>query len=332
MKTALLTAAICLLAGRAAAQDGWRAVSRSQADLWFHGVALVGFQGFGAGELYDPRYSARVRQAKSGLGVESELDRSAPILLDAFRSDSTFEVMHFVPLYFGAAGRLEMLDALKGLVTDPEEAVEHASPAARFGTAAVAAVLTTPEQLRILGQFISALESEWSAFYREYRSDSLAGELENATAATQQWLERMGNSLEPYLGARKLSRGLLVISPAVGSDGRLFAGDPQQDGDNLVVVGPAWGEDGAGYRALREWCFPAGRAAVSVADPAAGRHQAEMVSGRAAVHCGAMLLRRVAPQSLAAYYRAFGVADLAGLEAIFPLGAGLSDALKAEIP
>jgi len=332
MKTALLTVVICLLAGRAAAQDGWRAVSRSSADLWFHGVALVGFQGFGAGELYDPQYAARVRQAKDGLGIASELDRSAPRLLDAFRNDSTFEVVHFVPLYFGAVGRLEMLDALRGLVTDPDQAVELASPAARFGTAAVAAVVTTPQQRQVLGQFISALESEWSIFYRDYRSDSLAVEIERATVATQQWLERMGDSFEPYLDAQRLSRGLLVISPAVGSDGRLFVGDPRQDGDNLVVVGPAWGEEGAGYRALREWCFPAGRAAVSVADPVASRHQAEMVSGRAAVHCGATLLGRVAPQSLAAYYRAFGVTDSAGLETSFPLGTGLSDALKAEVP
>ncbi len=312
--------ALALLAAPLQSQQGWRAVSRSQADLWFHGLALVGFQGFGAGELYDAGYASRVRAAKASLGGESELDREAQRLLTAFQADSAFEVFHFVPLYFGAAGRLEMLDALKGLAEDPPSAVAQASPAARFGTAAVAAVLSEPHHLSTLGDFVAALESEWTSFFRDFRADSLVPALESAIGDSQLLLDNWNGSLEEYLGPNKLSRGMLVISPPVGSDGRLFQGDPARESDNVAVVGGVG--QAAAYRVVREWCFPAARQAVQAAGPSE-RHEAELASGRTAIRCGAILLGESAPDHVGPYLKAFGVSSSEELAEAFPVSRGV---------
>ena len=55
-------------AQESAAEPGsWRVLPLPHVDLWYHGLAVTGFDGSGPDPLYDPSYRARVREVKEGL-------------------------------------------------------------------------------------------------------------------------------------------------------------------------------------------------------------------------------------------------------------------------
>jgi hypothetical protein len=81
-------------------QHAWPLVEVPYVDLWFHGLALVGFRGFGPPPLYDPGCATRIRRAKDSLGISlTALDHRPEWLRTAFEEDSCFDVLHFVPMY-----------------------------------------------------------------------------------------------------------------------------------------------------------------------------------------------------------------------------------------
>lgn len=330
MALAALTAA-----GGSAQERHWSVGSSAQVDLWYHGLAVVGFQGFGAVPLYEPGYAAAVGAAKRAAGLSPTLlDNRAPALLDAFRQDSIFEVLHFVPVYFGATSRVEMLDALDAVAHDPKRAPDRVVPGARPGTVILARLLTTAEERRVLADFVAALRDEWSRFFRAYRAESLLPDLDRRVAATRR---RLGGSVEPALGPFlerwHLASGVVLLSPAVGLDGRFFDGDPRSDRDNIVVVGtggpPDEGQEA--LRVVREWCYPAVRKATEESSPP-DRTAAEAESGRAAVRCGGLLLERRRPEDAADYRRVFLDAGAeptaANLARTFPIPAFLESGLE----
>ena len=112
-RTATLVAILAVLAGgafaslpdEASAQDAgaWEIRTDPFADLWFHGLATVGFHGFGAVPMYAPEL------------VDPSGGRAA--LLTAFHSDPAYEVLHFVPLFMVDAPVGPALDALGDLET-----------------------------------------------------------------------------------------------------------------------------------------------------------------------------------------------------------------------
>jgi len=286
--------------GAAGAQQGWVVRSSAQADLWFHGMAVVGFEGFTPLPLYDRSYADEVRRAKEAAGVfPTALDEIADRLQAEFERDSVFEVLHFVPLYFPAASPEEMLDALRSVAAGepPDQPVVETM----FGMNAVGAVLRSERQRRVLGDLVDALEEEWNVFLRA----RLAGRSDAAREATQRrWDSDVGPAVAGFRRQVRLASGVLMISPSLGPDGRIFAGDPRDDGDNVVAVSSVIGPEGAAaLLAVRELCFPTVSALVQRMDVGGGnRVAAELTSSRAAVRCGNLLLEAADP-GLAAEYR-----------------------------
>lgn len=152
----------------------WVFMSLPGADLWFHGMALVDPQGPGPNPLYDPAYPHEVRRAKELAGVyPTALDREAGRFREAFRRDPALEVLHFLPLYFVGAGRVEIFGTLKLLATQPTGIPRSSSPQTAMGLAAIGSVLVNPEQRVLLGESVSALEAEWeSSLGRELCSEA----------------------------------------------------------------------------------------------------------------------------------------------------------------
>lgn len=110
-----------LLASGLPAQDAsrWAMRSSASADLWFHGLAMARFTGFGAQPLYDPAYPSETRWSRERAGTApTRLEQQADGLHDDFIADSSFEVLHFLPLYMVTVDPDEMLAA----------AARHASP------------------------------------------------------------------------------------------------------------------------------------------------------------------------------------------------------------
>ena len=87
-------------AGQAAAE--WPFEDDAFAELWFHGMAVLGWHGFGALPLYRPEHAQSSRQERSNLGLPpTPLEASRGELRDALRRDEAFEILQFrAALYF----------------------------------------------------------------------------------------------------------------------------------------------------------------------------------------------------------------------------------------
>jgi hypothetical protein len=221
----------------------------------------------------------------------------------AFEADTAFEVLHFVPLYFAASDRAAMLAALRRVAEEGGAAAARLQPTEQFGAAAVAAVLRTPEQRRVLGRFVAALEQEWVGGFAT-RPGARAGE--RAVAAADSTWRQVAPALAPFLRRWRLDGGRIVVVAALGPDGRLFEGMPSARDDNAVAVAlPVETPGDAAWYAVRELCYPALREALSDVPLPSDRFAAEAMRGRAAVRLGAMLLERVAPAHAEAYRAAW---------------------------
>ena len=320
----------------------WRVLPLPHVDLWYHGLAIVGFEGSGPDPLYDPSYRARVREVKGSLGVyPSALDRGSPDFAAAFQADSAFELLHFVPLYFASAGPDRMLSAL-ARVAETGNATAN-DPVAQFGASIVAQLLPQERQRDVLLEFTRALSEEWTAWFEDAWTRSVLDRRVDLAALQSVWDQRFAGPLRPYLERHQLDQGALIVSPQVGLEGRVFSGSPADRTDNLVVVHlPPPGDqlEATLHYAVRELCFPSARLAMEAAEPMPmDRLAASARSTRAAVRCGDLLLERVAPDEAAAYRRSFvpataAASDEATREAFYvayPLNAGLEASLRAEI-
>ena len=69
---------------------GWELMSSPQVDLWYHGLALVGFDQIEGLPLYNVLYVQRVQEARDSAGVSTKLDQLAASLLDEFEDDPVF--------------------------------------------------------------------------------------------------------------------------------------------------------------------------------------------------------------------------------------------------
>jgi hypothetical protein len=314
----------------------WSPRRSSSADLWFHSLAVLGVTGFGAVPLYAADYAAAAEREKAMRGSHTLLDRRAAALRQALAEDSAFEVLHFAPLYFAGSEPVAMLDALQAVAREGPDAAAHLGPAERFGAVALGTALPSPAERRLLGELAAALEDEWLRFYRQWSARSATLRARQAEAVAQNW-RPLAVALAPYLARRHLDGGALLLSPALGADGRLFEGDPRSSTDNVVAVAvPASDTTAANavFLAVRELCYPAVRAALAVAGGVGDdRIQGERLSGRAAVRCGALLLQRYAPESEAAYERTWlAVTGEPGLfPAAFPIPEALKTALATEV-
>ncbi len=292
--------------GHAEAQRVWHVAHEPQVSLWYHGLAVLGLNG--ASRLYDGTYARRIRDEKERLGIyPTPLDRERSALRSAL-SDPAFEVLHFLPLYFVGSSRDAMSDAVRAAAGRIPTA--RVAPRARTGAQVVAEVLPTQEQRDALVRLADVLASEWNAFYGTYwQTQASARDAQTAQASTV-WLT-VQDKLAAYLRSRGLTSGVLVVSDALGPEGRILDGDPGNADDNVMAVAARDGDAPGAIvsRAIREVCFPVVRVAVDAwgGAPADPRRASEL-STRAAVRCGDLLLVRGAGE-LVSSYRNTALAD-----------------------
>lgn len=216
-------------------------------------------------------------------------------------ADERFEILHFVPLYFPSATPTALADAV-------DDAVGSGAPRAPRGQFAVGAIrraLPDAADRRRLAE-LAALAGRIAP--RPLASAQLA-------AWQAAWDSRFAAALAPFLASEQLDRGVALVVPSLGAEGRVFVGVPTDRSDNLVAVGVplnAADIDGPVYAAVRELCFPL-VSRVAESTPAfrraagAGREAARRAS-LAAVRCGAELLDLVRPSEAAGYRRHWSAA------------------------
>jgi hypothetical protein len=250
-------------------------------------MALTGTQGFGALPLYDPGYPAAVRAERARRGMAmTALERSAGEFRLAFEADSAFEMLHFLPLTAVSA--------------PPDQLLGEVVPQVGY------TLLQTPGQRATLDRFASSVRTEMSV-WRDERA-LRGGTMPAAVAAIETRWSAIAAAIGPYLARYRLTAGIILPVPGLGLDGRLV---PSSEGSPTLVAvqlprDPAGAADAA-YFAVRELCYPAVREALrqpGVQQPQ-DRREAERLSGRAAVRCGAMLLDGASPELAAGYRAAF---------------------------
>lgn len=308
----------------------WAVVDDAGADLWFHGLALVGVRGLSPLPLYSADYAEQIRAAKQAAGAyPTPLDDAIVRFRMAFERDSTLELLHFVPLYFGRVEPEALLDEL--------DAVTRGRRPRGFGAGVVADVLASRQQREVLADFVRALRDEWRLFLREYRSAQAPERTRRLNEVTPAW-QRLVPLLRPFLAARRLDGGVLLISPALGPEGRVVRGDAvARLGSTIAVWSPpgSAGRHAALFGAVREACFPLVSEMVERLRLGGGeRVAAERVSSRGAVWCGAQLIARHAPELLPEYQRVYlGAAGDPGapFDRVFHVPTELRDSIQPQV-
>lgn len=286
----------------ASAQRGWAFATSEPADLWYHGLALSGYRGFAVLPLYDPDYVERVVAAKQELGIyPTALDRMAGRMLQVLETDSVLDVLHFVPLYFPNASREDMLTAIERVA---ERRAVPAGLSVRFGAEVLARTITDPAALELLSDFVGALRQEWEVFLEAYRSQTTATYDDGLPEVISFWQFEVATHISQLLGNRRLESGVVFLSPAVGGEGRIFAGDPANPHDNVIIVGrPDAPPDEVAAAVTKEICSPIVGSVVERLGMGRDRTTAERLASIGAVRCGATLFDRFVPD-LAERYRA----------------------------
>jgi hypothetical protein len=321
--------------GTAAAQreaPQWIVRRDAFAELWYHGLATVGADDYGPLALYSASHLRSVDAAKRARGLSTRLDSSARTLRAVFAVDSSFDALHFVPLYFvGVEPGVALVVLREALESRQSTSSVPLDLAAR--ATAVARSIPGARNRQALLTFIDALAVEWRTVVRDERA------MWEPSARTlldlqQRWDARFAGPLSSYLAAGGRSKGTIVVVPALGGEGRVVS---LRGGSSVVMVSadPVAGVDDTPlFAAVRELSF----SLLDELPPArltAGRDRlaAEREREVAAVRGGALLLEAVAP-SLAPSYRRVFMTRMAGernstFEREYPLHPRTESALRA---
>lgn len=314
---AIATATVVSASPALAQGDGWRFTAPEGARAWFAVMAGTRIGGLGPLPYYRRQAAASVPDSTAR----------------AIGRDPAFEVLHFLPLYFPAANARAVSGALRAAADGRVPARGH--PAA-FTTAALTSVLPGVRQRATLA--------------------TLAGTVERAAAslpappAVARWQQRWDTAfaprLAPYLAAMRLQGGIVIVAEALGAEGRIFAGRPDDATDNVIAVttgspGSATNDepDATLFAVLRELCYPlVTRLSPSKRSGAAGRDDQAVRASNAAVRCGERLTARALPELAGDYRRQWLAftgrppsADPFVFQEAFPIDSMFDEAITAEL-
>lgn len=307
---ALLAVAAPLVAASGQGTPRWDVRSSAAVDLWYHGLALVGHEGPGPLPWYSADHVRAVRADREQRNVHTRLDRERAELGRAFRRDSTFESLHFLPLYFTGEWPERLLDIVRsvsgGDMGAGQGVTASPDPADAALAAALRRVFVTGAQRQTLRRFADALDDEWRHYLRDARARDAARTEARLRAVRARWESDVEPAVRERGGRPVAGRGTIVVSAALGAEGRLI-----RFGDAAVVAVQMPPDDEAGLASAlsvaRELCFPLARQDVSLSAPPTDRHAASDASSRAAASCGARLFAH-RPDLAGAYQALFHAA------------------------
>lgn len=293
------------LGAQPAASARWTVSAPDAALAWFNVLADWRVDGDGAFSFISPATGERT----------SPRDEA---LVGRLRNDRSRSVLHFVPLYYPSSSRGGLARALRAAV----EGAAPPEPRASFLLSALQRSMPPAARRDYLAALATALER---AAPVSPSAEQLAG-----------WQRRLDSlylpALSPYLTRERLDAGRLIVAPALGAEGRLFAATPDRS-DNLVAVGTFAGDsdpDAPMFAFVREICFPAVSRAASAARIDASSAGAARRSSVAAVRCGSALLQACLPSRVAAY-QAFWIRQAAQNGPLPRAAGGSADASTTRI-
>lgn len=280
---------------------GWTVERDAFADLWFHGLAVVGFDGFGTIPLYDPGYGWAATAHRARLSGPTPLEQARGRILASFAADPSYEVLHFVPLYLAGMPEGAALDMLRRLGVENGDHARGGSAGShlhRTGSA-LAAALPSHRHQEVLRDFAALLASERRVLDEFELAAIDLGAVRNA------WSELAAGVLGSFLAEEQLTDGRIIVTPALGMEGRYL----DSGSGRVVAIGATSESDprAVAGAVLRELCYPVVRRVVAPYERRIGdRERLSTMSHHVATRCGARLLRAHAPDYLPAYQTRFG--------------------------
>jgi hypothetical protein len=275
----------------AAAQARWRLTHSAAADRWFESMARLRLSPGGSLPWYGPTRGA------------------VPSWQPAAARAITLEVLHFAPLYYPSASPSEFTSAIRAGASGATAPTARAS----FLVAVLSATIVAPTDRALLASI---------GVFAEGSATPTGVSAERLTALQAIWDSVYAPALVPFLRTRKLEGGLLMVVPALGPEGRIFEGHPDDTSDNVIAV-----TDGARstiaeaplLAAVRELCASLVTTTLDRAAAAGGPIHNAAAATRASVRCGAKLIERALPSRVESYrllWSQFGGAT--SFDAAFP--------------
>lgn len=318
----VIATAVLISVGIAQSQPApstWQVRSSPAVDLWYYGLAAVGFKGPGSLAWYNADFVGALRAERRVRAVGgSMLDEESARFAHAFRQDTVFEALHFLPLYYADDDGSRLIASLRSLSAG-------GNPLAR--------VFPTSLERKTLEDFASALDAERPYLAESSARAKLIGE-PVVGMLDARWKHDFLPAISWYVRELGVRAGVLLVSPALGNEGRIV-----QMGDAVVIaVGTSSLSPAAPlYAAVRELCFPLVGRVDGLTAGASSRASAIDVTNRAAVRCGAMLLEMSSATMGAEYRRMYldSHSDERNLsrdfDARFPLSKTIEKSLHAKL-
>lgn len=327
----------------------WEVENDEALDLWYHALALMGAPEPG-GEASFPLpsfrtgYASMIEEAKRARGVyPTPLDTAAARLraeIEEAGGAQAIQNLSFLPLYLPPPW------TITAAVTTWARA---GGDPARAGSSAGAAVvnrlntLIPEEDVRAAVMGLPALlESEAQLFYREYRVERLQDIRATVTAVRDTW-RALREQLRTFLAYLQLEGGDLLLSPALGVEGRSVTSNVTRPVVATQLPEPGRHED-AVWSFLHELMYALVPDVIEdeVAPSEIEDIGRQTLTTRAAVRAGDMLLELRSPVRLEAYRGFFvreadpsvGVAEArtaAALARAFPLPDRLEEGLREAV-
>lgn len=328
----------------------WEVANDEALDLWYHALALMGADNPGGEETFPlptfrEGYAGMIEAAKRDRGVyPTPLDTAAARIradIEAAGGPEAVQNLSFLPLYLPPPWTvIAAVTTWSRAEGDP----------AKAGTAAGSAIVTRintlieeEETRAAVGELAGLLETEAQLFYREYRVSRLQ-EIRTTVAAVRDTWRALREQLRTFLDYLQLEGGDLLLSPALGVEGRSLTTNAARPvvATQLPDAGDA---EAAVWGFLHELMYALVPEVIEehVAPSEVEEIGVQTLTTRAAVRAGEILLEARAPVRLEAYrahfVRASG-ADVsaaqarthAALERAFPLPdrleAGLREAIE----
>ena len=318
LATALLMPVAAAQSQPAASQ--WQVRSSAAVDLWYYGLASVGFSGPGSVSWYNTDFAAAVRdEQRNRTRSESILEKDRASFAAAFSRDTVFEALHFLPLYYAGDDGSRLIASLRSL----------------SGTGnPLSQVFPSAAERKTLQRFADALDAERPYLARSHVRAKLL-DVNIIAVLDARWNRDFLPLLSPYLRELGIRRGVILISPAIGSEGRIV-----QNGDEAVIAvgsGSSLPPDAPLYEAVRELCFPLVNRVPGVTAASMSRLAAMDATNRAAARCGAMLLD-FSSAAMGAGYREMYLGSIGNegnvsrdFDARFPLSKAVERSLRDEV-
>ncbi|HSM35346.1 MAG TPA: hypothetical protein VK837_03030 [Longimicrobiales bacterium] len=286
----------------------WEVENDEALDLWYHGLALMGAPQPGE-EASFPLPSFRVgygdmieREKRSRGVYPTPLDTAVAGLrarIEEAGGAEAVQNLSFVPLFlpppWTVTAAMTTWTRAEG---DPSKAGSAAAGAVvnRLNT------LITEEEVRAAAmEFSNLLETEAQLFYREYRVAHLQDLRTTVTAVRETW-RALREQLRTFLDYVQLEGGDLLLSPALGPEGRSLTSNVSRP--VVVTQLPEPGQhEAAVWGFLHELLYALVPDVIEdeVAPSEIQETGLQTLTTRAAVRAGEMLLEERSPVRLEAY-------------------------------